>query len=167
MTWDLLHTDLLVLSRSSLDCSSSLMYFCRWSLTALVCPRSSSRVEMCLKASECWTSNFSCKQHTDINLIGIGNAIFGLSLQINRCSCQHILIVHFSFRWDKKKKTLYVSPITFGQSAVFFLAQSCIHFFYSCSLPHGELNKNSSQLPHSWAAIFLVAVAMLCWIWVG
>lgn len=39
------------------------MYFCRWSLTALVCANSSSSVEMCLNASECCASNFSCTQH--------------------------------------------------------------------------------------------------------
>lgn len=59
---DCLDADLLVLSRSSLDCSSSLMYFCRWSLMALVSARSSSKVEMCLRASECCVSNFSYKQ---------------------------------------------------------------------------------------------------------
>lgn len=82
-----LSTDLLVLSRSSLDCSNSLIYFCRWSLTALVSPSSSSSVDMCLKASECWTSNFSYKKHKN-KWTETDSASLARSWQINQHSCR-------------------------------------------------------------------------------
>lgn len=50
---------LLALSRSSLHCSSSRMYFCSWSRVAPTWPSSSSRAEICRCPSACCLAIFS------------------------------------------------------------------------------------------------------------
>lgn len=52
-------SDLLVLSRSSLACSSSRMYLWSWSLMAVLSASSTSRPEICRYVSECCASYFS------------------------------------------------------------------------------------------------------------
>lgn len=125
-------------------------------------------VEMCLKASECCDSNFSCKQHAAIKLTDNDNVSFAMSQEIhNKRSCKHNFNEKVSVYFGDIdcigcfSSPSFLVPINLYAIRIFWLNP----VFISSSnvlLPSGPLYKNSSQLLYSLIAIFLVAGEMIC-----